>query len=94
MDEYDVAIIGAGPAGSSTAFYAARTGLKVLIVDQRKTIGEPVQCGEFIPTTKEMESMLPRVKNQSELFNIDDSLIKMRTNKIKFSITQRPFRGM
>jgi digeranylgeranylglycerophospholipid reductase len=84
MDEYDVAIIGAGPAGSSTAFYAARTGLRVLIVDQRKSIGEPVQCGEFIPTTKEMESMFPRVKNQSELFNIDDSLIKMRTNKIKY----------
>jgi len=83
MDEYDVAIIGAGPAGSSTAFYAARNGLRVLIVDQRKTIGEPVQCGEFIPTTKEMKSMFPRVKNQSELFNIDDSLIQMRTNKIK-----------
>ncbi len=83
MDEYDVTIIGAGPAGSSTAFYAARTGLRVLIVDQRKSIGEPVQCGEFIPTTKEMEGMFPRVKNQSELFNIDDSLIKMRTNKIK-----------
>jgi digeranylgeranylglycerophospholipid reductase len=83
MDEYDVAIIGAGPAGSSAAFYAARTGLRVLIVDKRKTIGEPVQCGEFIPTTKEMENMFPRVKNQSELFNIDNSLIKMETNKIK-----------
>jgi len=84
MDKYDVAIIGAGPAGSTTAFYAARTGLRVLIVDQKKSIGEPVQCGEFIPTTKELESMFSRVKNQSELFNIEDSLIKMRTNKIKF----------
>jgi digeranylgeranylglycerophospholipid reductase len=83
MDDYDVVIIGAGPAGSSTAFYAARKGLRVLIVDQRKMIGDPVQCGEFIPTTKELEIIFPRAKNLSELFSINYSLIEMRTNKIK-----------
>ncbi len=60
MDEYDVVVIGAGPAGSSTAYYAAKKGLRVLIVDLRKSVGEPVQCGEFIPSTKEMEGMFPR----------------------------------
>ena len=84
MEEFDVAVIGAGPAGSSTAYYAAKAGLNVIIIDQRKAVGEPVQCGEFIPSTKEMERIIPRVKDQKELFDIDESLIKMRTNKIKF----------
>ncbi len=84
MEEFDVAVIGAGPAGSSTAHYAAKSGLNVIIIDQRKAVGEPVQCGEFIPSTKEMQRIIPRVKDQSELFNIDDRLIKMKTEKIRF----------
>src|SRR5262249_13389598 len=32
---YDVAVVGAGPAGLSTAVYAASEGLSVLVVDSR-----------------------------------------------------------
>ena len=32
MTEYDVIVCGGGPAGSTTAFYAAKTGMKVMIV--------------------------------------------------------------
>ena len=46
---YDVAIIGAGPAGSTAAKGLAQAGLKVLLVDQRLNIGEKVQCAEFVP---------------------------------------------
>ena len=42
---YDVVVVGAGPAGSTSARYAARRGLKVLLLDRRKEIGVPVQCG-------------------------------------------------
>lgn len=42
--EYDIVIIGAGPAGSTTARYAAKGGLKVLLVDKRQELGAPVQC--------------------------------------------------
>ena len=44
---YDVAIIGAGPAGSSAAIRLAESGLKVLIVEQKKFPREKL-CGEFI----------------------------------------------
>jgi len=45
----DVLIIGAGPAGSSAALWACRNGVDALMVEQRKKVGVPVQCAEFIP---------------------------------------------
>jgi thioredoxin reductase (NADPH) len=37
---YDVAVVGAGPAGLATAVYAASEGLSVLVVDQRACGGQ------------------------------------------------------
>ena len=44
--DYDVIVIGAGPAGSSFARIVAGAGLNVLVLDKRKELGEPVRCGE------------------------------------------------
>ena len=46
--EYDVVVIGSGPAGSTTARFAAETGAKVLIVERRAEVGVPVLCGEGV----------------------------------------------
>ncbi len=46
--EYDVLVIGAGPGGSMAARYAARHGLRVLLVEKRPEIGVPVRCAEGI----------------------------------------------
>ena len=48
MLEYDVIVIGAGPAGSFTAKEIANKGFKVLLIDIKKEIGKPVQCAEAI----------------------------------------------
>ncbi len=48
MAEYDVIVIGAGPAGSSTAKEIAKKGFKILLIDSKKEIGKPVQCAEAI----------------------------------------------
>lgn len=45
-DEYDVIVIGAGPAGSITARTAAEQGCDVLLIEKRQEIGNPVRCGE------------------------------------------------
>ncbi len=44
--DYDVVVIGGGPAGSSFARVAAENGMSVLVIDKRKEIGVPVRCGE------------------------------------------------
>lgn len=59
MDRYDVIVVGAGPAGSSAARFAAEGGARTLVVDQRPRIGTPVQCGEFLPTAEELADLLP-----------------------------------
>jgi digeranylgeranylglycerophospholipid reductase len=53
-DRYDVVVVGAGPAGASAARAAAQGGARTLLVDHRPELGQPVQCGEFLPTAAEL----------------------------------------
>ena len=46
-NDYDVVIVGAGPAGSSLAIRLAQIGLKTLLVEQKK-FPRAKLCGEFI----------------------------------------------
>jgi len=46
--KYDVVVVGAGPAGSSAARFAAMGGASVLMIEKRQEIGSPVRCGEGI----------------------------------------------
>lgn len=48
MADYDVIVVGAGPAGSMTAKWAAKNGARVLMIEKRQEIGSPVRCGEGI----------------------------------------------
>ncbi|BAB60165.1 cofactor biosynthesis protein [Thermoplasma volcanium GSS1] len=46
METYDVLVIGGGPGGSTAARYAAKYGLRTLMIEKRPEIGSPVRCGE------------------------------------------------
>lgn len=46
-DTFDVAIAGAGPAGASAAIHLAKSGARVLLIEQKK-FPRPKLCGEFI----------------------------------------------
>lgn len=45
---YDVIVVGAGPAGSTAARYAAQKGCSVLLLEKDREIGVPVRCGEAV----------------------------------------------
>jgi digeranylgeranylglycerophospholipid reductase len=47
---YDVVVVGAGPAGAIAARYAARNGAKTLLIEEHASIGSPVQCTGLIST--------------------------------------------
>jgi digeranylgeranylglycerophospholipid reductase len=46
--ETDVLVIGAGPAGSSTAKHAAINGADVILMDKKSEIGAPKRCAEGV----------------------------------------------
>jgi digeranylgeranylglycerophospholipid reductase len=62
-DFYDIIIIGGGPAGLTTAWYAAQDGTKVLVLERHRTIGIPVRCAEGVFQS-----------NLSEVMDIPDEL--------------------
>jgi digeranylgeranylglycerophospholipid reductase len=47
-ESYDVVVIGAGPAGSTAARFAAAGGASVLLLEKDRDVGYPVRCGEAV----------------------------------------------
>ncbi len=48
METFDIAVAGAGPAGSMAAYSASRRGKKVCLLERKITPGVPYRCGEGI----------------------------------------------
>ena len=46
--DFDVVIVGAGPVGSTIAYYLCSEGLDVTIIDKKKQIGYPLQCAGIL----------------------------------------------
>ena len=52
--DYDVAVVGAGPAGSVTARGLASAGFRVLLLEEHPQVGQPVHCSGLVtPRTLE-----------------------------------------
>jgi len=45
---YDVLVIGGGPAGCETARLIAQKGYQVLVAEEHRNIGEPIQCSGLV----------------------------------------------
>jgi digeranylgeranylglycerophospholipid reductase len=46
--QYDIVVVGAGPAGSTFARIVASNGISVLLLERKSRIGIPVRCGEGV----------------------------------------------
>lgn len=77
---YDVLVIGAGPAGSTAATYAAENGASVLLLDKKKEIGSPIQCAGFLPDASEVQALLHEARLPDTLKNYPESCVLQRTD--------------
>jgi digeranylgeranylglycerophospholipid reductase len=61
--DYDVMVVGAGPAGSTVAYQVAKHGFKVLVVEEHPQVGVPSHCtGKLsISAAKELGIKPPRI---------------------------------
>ena len=76
---YDVAVVGAGPAGLATAVYAASEGLSVLVLDQRAIGGQAgasarIQNYLGFPTGISGQALAGRAFNQAKKFGAEIAL--------------------
>jgi digeranylgeranylglycerophospholipid reductase len=79
---YDVIVVGAGPAGSSVARRAQELDVEVLIIEKKRDIGYPIQCGELVPTVEEFPKILPKAKRAKELFNLPSWVISNDCSRV------------
>jgi len=73
---YDVAIVGAGPAGLATAVYAGSEGLSVMVVDCRSFGGQAGASARIenylgFPTGISGMALMARAFNQAQKFGVD-----------------------
>ena len=69
ISQVDVAIVGAGPSGMACAYYLAKEGLKVLIIERRLSFGGGIGGGGML---------IPAVVVQKSLRNILEKDFKIR----------------
>ncbi|TET99548.1 MAG: FAD-dependent oxidoreductase, partial [Dehalococcoidia bacterium] len=64
--DYDVAVVGAGPAGSRCARNLAAGGLKVALLEEHRRIGVPSHCSGLVSprTLEEADIREPIVANR------------------------------
>jgi thioredoxin reductase (NADPH) len=84
---YDVAIVGAGPAGLAAAVYAASEGLTVLMLDRRAFGGQAGASSRIenylgFPTGITGMALMARAFNQAQKFGVDmaipDEVVRLR----------------
>lgn len=80
VEGYDVVVVGAGPAGSLAARAAAESGASTLVVDRRTELGEPVQCGEFLPTPGELADIFHAPSLIEQAFQIPAETVLRETH--------------
>ncbi len=79
VERYDVAVVGAGPAGASAARAAAEGGARTVLLDHRPELGHPVQCGEFLPSPRELGDLFGAPELIGTAFDIPPNTVLRET---------------
>jgi geranylgeranyl reductase family protein len=85
QENFDVAVIGAGPAGSCASLLSCLNGAETALIEEKSVIGVPVNCGEFIPSLKDVKNLLPHSRNVEKVYAlIPQEAVSNRTKLIRF----------
>ena len=92
---YDVAIIGGGPVGSRVADKMAGMGYRVVVVEQKEGLGEPVCCTgiisqECVDTFEIDESVVVRKANSARVYSPSGKLLSIQRRESQACIVDRP----
>ncbi len=71
--DYDVVVVGGGPAGTMAAQHAAKQGVSVALFEKDREIGIPVRCAEGVSK-----------KFLKKYIDIDPQCIASEINKVRF----------
>lgn len=97
--EYDIIVVGAGPAGSTAAWEAARRNVEVLILEKDREVGIPVRCAEGA-AKKELERILEHPVlpgwvvseiSKFRLFSPDSTPVYVNIDEIGYVLNRRLF---
>ena len=80
MERVDVVVVGAGPAGSLAARASAEGGATTLLVDHRPELGNPVQCGEFLPAPHELADLFDAPALIDRAFSVPPNAVLRETH--------------
>jgi digeranylgeranylglycerophospholipid reductase len=82
MERLDVVVVGAGPAGSVAGRAAAEGGARTLLLDRRPELGEPVQCGEYVPAPEELATIFPFPELIARAFHVPPATVLRETHRM------------
>jgi len=91
---HDVVIVGAGPAGSYVAYRLARSGYKVLVLEEHERIGEPVRCtgiigAECLERFPFFEGVVLRDVNSARLFSPSGRELRLWRDRVQAYLVDR-----
>ncbi|RKY89412.1 hypothetical protein DRQ09_01390 [candidate division KSB1 bacterium] len=95
--DYDIIIVGGGPAGTTSAYYSALNGAKVILFERHLCIGNPVRCAEGVSRRGLEEFFNPdelqginRV-NKLQIFAPSGAFVTIKTDEVGYIINRKVF---
>jgi digeranylgeranylglycerophospholipid reductase len=99
LDEYDVIVVGAGPAGSMAAWQAARKNVRVLLLEKDREVGTPVRCAEGV-AKKDLEEIIEQAAlpewvaseiSKFRIFSPDGTPVYVKIHEVGYVLNRRLF---
>lgn len=87
----DVVVVGAGPGGLAAAFRASSLGLSVTVLERKRVIGYPVNCGEFALVGSSIREFMPDSRDLHSFYYVVDRARVSRERHLLVRLPEQEF---